>query len=86
MNIQILQTGLHAFPWRISEKNLIKDQSVLSIITPFSVDNAFILLGENWCWSLVGLKGLKRKYCYNICDNDDNIAKTNDDDGDNNIK
>ena len=29
---------------------------MLSIITTFSLDYVLIPLGENWCWSLVGLK------------------------------
>ena len=44
---------------------MIKDQSIfselriilLNLIT-FSFDNVLVLFGENWCWSLLGLKGL----------------------------
>ena len=51
--MQILHSDLHTFPYRIGYKNLIKDQSIfplviiLLILTPFSLDNALILLGEN---------------------------------------
>ena len=64
INIQILQTDLHTFPLRISWKNLIKHQGIFSfmiifyILTTLSLDNVWILLGENRCWSLLGLKGL----------------------------
>ena len=65
IHIQILQTDLHTFPWRISRENLIEDQSifpeviiVLNLIT-VSFDNVLILFGQNWCWSLLGLKVLK---------------------------
>ena len=48
----------------MSWENLIKDQSIfalviiLLILITFSFDNLWILLGENWCWSPLGLKGL----------------------------
>ena len=64
IHIQILQTDLHAFPLRISSENLIKHQGIFSfviifyILTTLSVDNVWTLLGENCCWSLLGLKGL----------------------------
>ena len=32
------------------------------ILIDVALDNLWILLGENWCWSLLGLKGLT-KYC-----------------------
>ena len=43
---------------------MIADQSfshqviILLILTTFSFDYVLILLGENWLWSLLGLKGL----------------------------
>ena len=61
---EILQTDLYTFPYRISWENLIKDQGIfysviiLLILITFSFDNLWTLLGENWCWSLLGLKGL----------------------------
>ena len=64
IHIQSLQTDLHAFPLRISSENLIKHQGIFSfviifyILTTLSVDNVWTLLGENCCWSLLGLKGL----------------------------
>ena len=64
IHIQILQTDLHTFPLRISWENLIKDQGIFFLGDHFinshnlSVDSVWILLGENWSWSLLGLKGL----------------------------
>ena len=63
---QILQTDLHIFPSRISWENLIKDQSIFSlmiillILITLSLDNVWICNGENWCWSPLGLTGLNR--------------------------
>ena len=61
--MQILQTDLHTFPSKISWENLIlTDQRffpfviILLILIDFALDNLWILLGENWCWSLLGLK------------------------------
>ena len=31
---------------------------ILLILITFSLDDVWILLGENWCWSPLGLKGL----------------------------
>ena len=65
INIQILQTDLHTFPLRISWENLIKDHGIFSmmiillILITLSLDSVWILLGENCCWSLLGIKGLK---------------------------
>ena len=65
IHIQILQTDLHTFPLRISWENLIKHQSIFSsviifyILTTLPLDNVWILLGENCCWSPWGLKGVK---------------------------
>ena len=42
----------------------MKDQGIFTWVIVLinshnlSVDNVWILLGENWCWSLLGLKGL----------------------------
>ena len=64
IHVQILQTGLYTFPLRISWENLIKDQGIFSLVIilltviTFSLANVWISLGENWCWSLLGLKGL----------------------------
>ena len=50
---------------RISGENLMKDQGIfflviiLSVLLTLSLENVWIMLGENWCWSLLGLKGLK---------------------------
>ena len=55
--MQILQTDHYT-------ENLIKDHSILSlviillILITLSLDNVWILLGENWCWSLLALNGL----------------------------
>ena len=65
IHIQILQTGLHTFPLRMSWENLTKDQSIFSLVSilliliTFSLANVWIPLGENWCWSLLRRKGLK---------------------------
>ena len=32
---------------------------ILSVLLTLSLENVWIMLGENWCWSLLGLKGLK---------------------------
>ena len=32
IHIQILQTGLHTFPLRMSKENLIKDQGIFSLV------------------------------------------------------
>ena len=51
---------------RISWENLIKDQSIfpqviiLWILTTYFLDCVLILLQENWCWSLLWLKGICR--------------------------
>ena len=64
IHIQILQTDLHTLPLRISWENLIKHQGIFSfviifyILTTLSLDNVWTLLGENCCWSLLGLQGL----------------------------
>ena len=48
----------------MSWENLIKDQSlfplviILFVLITLSLDNVWISLGENWFWSLLGLKGL----------------------------
>ena len=58
IHIQILQTDLHTFPLGISLENLIKDHGIFSlviillILITLSLDNVWILLGENCCWSL----------------------------------
>ena len=65
IHINILQTDLHTFPYRINWENLIKDQSIfplviiLLILITCSLDCVWILLGQNWCWSDLGLKVLK---------------------------
>ena len=33
---------------------------ILLILITLSLDSVWILLGENCCWSLLGLKGLRR--------------------------
>ena len=60
IHIQILQTDLHTFPYTNSWENLLKDQSILPeviilfIFINFSFNHVLILLGENWCWLLLG--------------------------------
>ena len=57
IHLQILQTDLHTFPLKISW-----DQSIFPLVITFLVLITFSLcierLGENWCWSLLDLKGL----------------------------
>ena len=66
IHVQILQTGLYTFPLRISWENSIKDQGIFSLViilltlTTLSLANVWISLGENWCWSLLARKGLKK--------------------------
>ena len=57
-------------------ENFIKDQGTFSLmiillnLITISLDNVWILLGENWCWSPWGLKGLKigkMPSLYRIC-------------------
>ena len=61
IHMQILQTDPHAFPLRISWENLIKYPGIFSlmiillILITLSLDNVWILLGENCYWSLLGL-------------------------------
>ena len=65
IHIQILQTDLHTFPLRISWETLINNLGIFSsviislILITLFLDNVWILSGENWCWSLLGLKGLR---------------------------
>ena len=65
VQIQILHTSVHKLPYRISWQNLIKDQCISPLFIIFvnspnlSFDDVLILFGENWCWSLLGLKGLR---------------------------
>ena len=69
IHMQILQTVLNTFPLRITWGNLVKDQGIFSlvimvlILTTLSLDNVWILLGENWCCSLLGLEGLILNFC-----------------------
>ena len=51
----------------ISWESLIKDHSsfflviIWLILVTICLDNVWILLGENYCWSLLGVKGLNSK-------------------------
>ena len=70
IHIQILQTDLHTSPLTISWENLIKDQSIFSIVIilliliTLSLDSVW-MLGETCCWSLLALKGLT-SFCYSL--------------------
>ena len=74
IHIQILQTDLNTFPYWISWENLFKDQRIFSeviilfILINFSFNNVLTLLGEIWCWPLLGPKGL-------ICDEHGHIRQ-----------
>ena len=65
VQIQILHTSVHKLPYRISWQNLIKDQSISPLFIIFvnspnlCFDDVLILFGENWCRSLLELKGLR---------------------------
>ena len=66
IHMQILLIDFLAFPSRINWESLVKDQSafpvvmILLILLAFSVNDVWILWGENWCWSLLAhKKGLK---------------------------
>ena len=71
IHIQILQTHLHTSLLTISWENLIKDQSIFSmviillILITLSLDSVWILVGETCCWPLSALKGLRAQIaCY----------------------
>ena len=55
------------FPLIISWNELIKDPGILTLVIFFinshklSLDYVLIMLRENWCWSLLGVKGLNPK-------------------------
>ena len=55
------------------------------ILITISLDNIWILLGENWCWSLLELKGfiieLNNNDKNNTCSNADGIIDVDDDNG-----
>ena len=62
IHIQILLINFHTFPLRIDWEDLVKDQNaspvvmILLILLGVSVNDVWILWGENWCWSLLPLK------------------------------
>ena len=70
IHLQILQTDVHTSPLRISWENLIKNHGIFSmmiillILITLSLDSEWILLGENCCWTLLGLKGLKECFLF----------------------
>ena len=55
------------------------------ILITISLGNIWILLGENWCWSLLGLEGfiieLNNNDKNNTCSNADGIIDVDDDNG-----
>ena len=56
-----------------SWENLVKDQSILPlvinliILITFTLDDLLMLLGENWCWSLLGPKRLTSLLVHEPC-------------------
>ena len=76
LHLQILQTDFHTFPYGISWKNLIKDQSssplaiILLFLITFHLDDMLILLTVIWCWSFLGLK-----YAFLQLQNDHNTVR-----------
>ena len=63
IHIQILQTDLHTFLFRIVERIWFKIPVPLImnlvILVTLTLDDLLMLLGGNRCWSLFGPKGLK---------------------------
>jgi len=61
---QILQTDLHTFLIKNSWENLVQDQSILPwviklvILITFTLVDLLMLLGENWCCTLLAPKRL----------------------------
>ena len=45
--------------WSLFPKSIFPLVSILWILTTLSFDYVLLLLGENWCWSLLGPKGFK---------------------------
>ena len=66
IHIQILQTDLHLFLLRIVERIWFKIKAIsllvinLVILITCTLDDLLMLVGENWCWPLLGPKGLTR--------------------------
>ena len=61
IHIQILQTDLYTFlSWIDKDQSIFAYAIILLILINLSLDVVWILLGENWCWSLLGLKGLSQ--------------------------
>ena len=64
IKIQILQTDLHTFPFKNELREFDKRSRHFYLGDHFinsqtvSVDSLWILLGENWSWSLLGLEGV----------------------------
>ena len=64
IQMQILQIDFHTFLKELVERILINDQSIFPVVIieliliTISIGYVLLLLGEDWCWSLLGLKGL----------------------------
>ena len=43
----------------MKDQGIFSSVIILSVLLTLSLENVWIMLGENWCWSLLGLKGLK---------------------------
>ena len=62
--MQILQIDFHTFLKELVEGILINDKSIFPVVIieliliTISIGYVLIQFGENWCWSLLGLKGL----------------------------
>ena len=62
IHIQILHIDLHTFLFRLIKRIWFRIKAFslnnLSILIAFSLDDVLMLLGENWCWSLLGPTGI----------------------------
>ena len=55
INIQILQTDLHTFCWRIKWENLIIDQGIFSWVIILLILITYLLTMYGYCWEKIDL-------------------------------
>ena len=53
---------IHFFESLITDQSIFPLVIILLTLITISLGNIWILLRENWCWSLLGLKGLRTQY------------------------
>ena len=64
--MEILHIGLHTIHEKFVERICLKIKAyfleviILLILITFLLDYILMLFGENWCWSLLGLKGINK--------------------------